>query len=334
MRPKAVASWAVLAASICGVAVGLLAALRPRQTLASQGQVTATAISAKFNLNASSIVFIKVPKVGGSTAAGVFRRVAKHRNLSGYADAGWIRREPGVWANHGTLQAMGPKLQLMHGPTLLVTWVRDPVERCLSQFYDFDVSRRKTPPTDENKINALQGCENENFKYVRPSARATVAETMRVYGFVGSTDRFDESMVALKLTFGLTFGDILYLRSKDSASARNPGKKSKHHHRTRVRVPHPPLSEESEAVQQQARSDNFRARNAQDTELLQAVGAQLDSAARRFAKFEEELAEYRQMLRSARGRCQHAADKCYWNDHGCGYECLDEIAARDRAKPR
>lgn len=144
--------------------------------------------------------------------------------------------------NHG---AFTPAAAAHLGRPLMFTTVRHPVGRVLSAyFYNLLGSHRSHQglPLEAGAqcIKALrqgddcelmQGFErhyvngdgifgrNHIFKYVAGDKR-TPAQAIAQYDFVFVTERFDESLVAFMLEYGLALGDIAYLRTKDRAGAR------------------------------------------------------------------------------------------------------------------
>ena len=48
-------------------------------------------------------------------------------------------------------------MSLLKRPVVLLTFVREPAARCLSEFYHFHVSRNAEAPSESNKIAALRG---------------------------------------------------------------------------------------------------------------------------------------------------------------------------------
>ena len=60
---------------------------------------------------------------------------------------------------------------------------------------------------------------NHIFKYIAGDKR-TAKQAFAQYDFVFITERFDESLVAFMLTYGLALRDIAYLRMKDRSGAR------------------------------------------------------------------------------------------------------------------
>jgi len=99
-----------------------------------------------------SLVFIKAIKVGGSTMAGVVRRIAAKFGMSGVQAKGqWIDSEPGVWANHGQYAKFPERLGELSGPKFVLAMMRNPLDRCLSAYYHLK-SHGKPMTTNSSSI--------------------------------------------------------------------------------------------------------------------------------------------------------------------------------------
>jgi len=115
---------------------------------------------------------------------------------------------------------------------VLFSVVRSPTKRLLSQFFHFEVSRRKTEPTDTNFFNyvkksgppnmigsyyvkALSLQVGPDFNMEKGGGPAELIEQiLNEYSFIGVTERMDESVVVLSMLLGVPLGDILYLTAK------------------------------------------------------------------------------------------------------------------------
>lgn len=139
--------------------------------------------------------------------------------------------------NHGKYM---PKAAASLVKPLLFTMIRHPVGRTLSAyFYNLLGSHRSHEglPIEMGKecVDLLQSgkhCSlldgfdehfvngngtfgrNHMFKYIQGNKKTATA-AFEQYDFVFVTERFDESLVAFMLTYGLTLRDIAYLRMKD-----------------------------------------------------------------------------------------------------------------------
>lgn len=84
-------------------------------------------------------ILVKPKKVGGSTMAGIIRRIGEKRGYWGYSNMLPIVWEPGVWANHAHLRTFWRHMWLLRRPSILIAWGRQPADRCLSSYYHFKV---------------------------------------------------------------------------------------------------------------------------------------------------------------------------------------------------
>jgi len=270
------------------------------------------------------LIYIKIPKCASSTTGGVARRIAAKHNLSGVHEKGsaW-RPEPVLWANHGKLAAKWSPLHALHQRAFLWTMVRQPVPRCLSAYYHFMESRHDAPNTAHAKVAYLRGCRDSVYSYTSPPKSAglfTPHQLVRdVYSFVGLVERYEESIVLLASMLRVPLAHVLFLKAKVSTEG------GAHDGLGIAFVPHPPLDEEPPSVQDEAWSASFNASNRNDYELYHAANAELERrwAANR-AVLDANLRTFRSMLMRAKELCGNwTSEDCYWNDNGCGVECLD-----------
>lgn len=332
--------------------------------------------------NGTNIVFVKVMKTASSTVSGALRRVCVHHGLSGCRAAQWIRTEPGLWAKHGPFDAswrealrhrfardydsrerpQPPDLAVLSSlarPTFLMTLVREPAARCLSQHYYFHAGAI----TDASKLRALSRCVDYQTRYLWPrggaaagirhgargaaragaGADASAARTaphsatriIGTYDLVGTTERLDETLVLVAAAIGVPLGHVLTAGSAKNSSL---GRRDPETHRLAPR--HPPLALEPEAVRAYARGPEFAARNAQDLELWRGATARIDAALGGSAPLRAARDALRGLQARARALCapSYTADgykadglRCLFNDQACNYECLDRHFAAGAA---
>lgn len=285
--------------------------------------------------------YVKVSKTGSSTVGGVMRRIAARHGLYG-VDTDKVKRnsreffEPVVLPNHGHELIKMDKIKglALKAPVLHVTWVREPVERALSEYYHFEVSR-KGASADSNAISTMLMSMNggKELKYVQTGREQDPEVVVKEYDFVGITERMDESMLALKHVLRLpSLCDILYVSAKNSSGPAHTDDVG------RVFVPHVPLSQQPHDVQQVAASRGFREKIAPDVRLYTAANAALDEQIRKIGAdvFAQELSAYQEWMGKAKAECAGAtsltgrSSDCYWNDNGCAYECLDQMCVRSQ----
>lgn len=290
-----------------------------------------------------NLVFIKVAKCASSTTAGVVRRIAAHNQLSGvWHDTVWSMSpppsapEPGIWANHGHLALKWGALRQLQQRTVLLTMVRLPATRCLSEYYHFEETRRGSSNEARAKVAALKGCKNFIFNYVTPGSGTWLARQLveDVYSFVGVVERYDESMVLLASLLRVPLSHVLYLKAKNS----NGGVDftEAYGFTGPSFVPHPPLEQEPSAVSAFAASADFNHSNKHDYELHAMANAALDRRWRtNQVELDAGLARFREMRARATELCADEAENeasCYWQDNGCAYKCLDRHFGETRVR--
>lgn len=290
-----------------------------------------------------NIIFVKVPKCASSTTGGIARRIAAHQGLSGVRYRRWItsEKEPGVWANHNKASVLWPLVNLLKKPTFIFTFIRDPVDRCLSAYYYFRAPLSRGPPAiiTEQKISALAQCRNAMFDYINPKEPPTLNMTttndvrrlvngvIQAYDFIGVTGDgiFDESVhLLIRSELRLPLQDGLYLSSKMSGGGRD----------SLAGVRHLPLAEEPHEVQSFAIGSKFKKRSALDLELVKMVTTSIRITYAHNPDLQSSLATFIRLRSTAEASCPIDWSKfsstnwvksCYWADNGCGYKCLDGL---------
>lgn len=205
----------------------------------------------------------------------------------------------------------------------MISWIREPAERALSAFYHFKASRESIKPTEKHILYYLSRADHEmNTNHLTEyiSFNETVSEIMTKYDFIGVQNRFTESMLVLAYRLGLDIEDMLYVKAKDShhLSVDNKGYPL---------IPTVPLRDQTQKVQDYLNGE-WRAKNAADYELWNAVNKELDQQIANIPHFNEILQRYQCLLDRAQAKCGqlpiHKTD-CYLNDQGCGIQCLRSV---------
>lgn len=311
-----------------------------------------------WDVSKTSIVFVKLQKVGGSTAGGVMRRVADHHGIAGahvgaYED--WdkdCRDSPVVWAHHGNFIRTYRMLRACKKvrPVFLATWVRNPLERCLSMFYHFRATRYQSRTTfaakrryclfevkDNLFIKTVGTWEQAEWRssllswqvplnFIKEKSKpANALKLFELYDFVGVTERFDESLLVLQDVLGLDDSDILYIASKNSTAGQR-GQQDIIMNRTVV--PNPGILNEDLKFQQLATNPTWIEKNEFALKFVEYANAALDGHIARIGRteFKRRMHLYKALLNRAKNECTSPTPKCYWNDNGCHYDCLDRIA--------
>jgi hypothetical protein len=298
------------------------------------------------------LLFLKPYKTGSSTASGITLRMSRNiaaRNLPPPSTAHGVP-EPMCRTryDHGWASHLFPTR--VRQRSFLWTLVRDPTARVVSQFFHFQVSRKKTEPSDENFKNYvrhgpvdmihdyyLDALSTSNYRKGRTDPVATVNGIFRDYDFVGVTERMDESAVALAMLLRLPLADILYLKAKghggyDDAGG-SPNKKCTYIWPSFV----------SSGLQEFFRTDEWQNIVQWDHAVFQAANRSLDLTIDKLGrtKFDHFLRKFREAKALAHDRClpktvfpcseggiYHSPEEtdCLWNDSGCANKCLDEIS--------
>jgi len=245
--------------------------------------------------------------------------------------------------------------------SFLWTVIRDPTDRAVSQFFHFIVGRHKVEPSDRNFRKALERgavMTTDYYLYILTmddytyedgghpgNATATTVirshDPIRIangilaeYDFIGITERFDESIVALQMLLGLSTADVLYLSAKHKGSYDDGGGKGHCDYIWPSFV--------SSGMRRYFASDEWHDRIRYDSLLYRAANRSLDlTIDEKFGRsaFERQLSRFVNARRVAQEECFPEAifpcseggeynnqTNCIWNDSGCGNDCLDRVA--------
>ena len=283
-----------------------------------------------FSAGNTSLFYVKVVKCASSTSAGVARRVAMHVGLNG-SRAGQFVDEPGVFAHHGVYRRFTATVDARVHPTFVFSIVRDPAARCLSNYYEIsgDTRLRITGVRDFDtsaKIRyANQTCSDFMYQYLAPRDGARFWELWRAFDFIGTVERYDESLVLLANRLRLPLTSITYLVVKNHTST---------HQQTREQVDREPeaMNEQPMEVSTFFAGDAFRLANGKDYELwhyaTQAVEAEIES----YAPYVD---LFRGLQAKAEAKCSVYDPKkvnCLWRDEQCNFKCLDRLASQENQK--
>lgn len=165
-------------------------------------------------------LFVKSPKTGSSTGAGINLRIASNVAQKQQVNNMTICKNR---FHHGTaLQRMYQNRNKTR--SFLWSIVREPTARVISRFFHFQVARKRVEPTDENVIDFLKHGRHqhqleyltlENMRNNDGKAGLTQVEAvnkiLKEYNFLGVTERMDESAVALQMLLGLEMTDVMYI---------------------------------------------------------------------------------------------------------------------------
>ena len=287
------------------------------------------------------LLFVKIDKAGSSTVSGVAARIAhslaKTTNKTGICRARishvWSKRHK---AKHGGLHVRNKTT------SFLWTILRDPAKRAASSFFFFAVGRTGANTSDASAIQHFESKPNFELAYVQnhPADQLATMNTARLssiaqtalgeFNFIGTLERLDESLVLLQLILDLEPSDVLYMNAKHNAEydSHTCNKLAK-----RVSTP---------AIEEYLSSEQWMRDNEGDYMFYDAVNRSIDLTIDFIGrtKFDRALTRFRQVKAIADRECEYMdpcidegvlrpegenGTRCYWQDSGCGYECLDRL---------
>jgi len=290
----------------------------------------------------TGFIFVKPYKTGSSTSSGINLRVA--RNVAqrlGHDDYEICHSR----FDHAVASEKYARRRA--ACSFMWTVIRSPQQRIISQFFHFQVSRKKIEPTDENFINYIKAGRYDVWDYylytlsTQPYKRGesdTVAAAngiLQDYDFIGITERMDESVVVLSMLLDLSLADVLYLKAKGKGGYDDAGGRG-----AKVCTYIWP-SFVSQGMQAFFETKEWKDIIHWDSVVYQAANRSLDLTIDKLgrAEFEKKLAKYEHAKEVTQERClprtvwpcspggtYSEQTDCLWNDSGCSNECMDEVA--------
>jgi hypothetical protein len=294
----------------------------------------------------TGFLYLKPFKSASSTLAGVNLRIS--RNVARRQRVGEMCR---ARFSHGPQPFAAASMfsRRTVGKSFLWTVLREPTARVVSQFFHFQVSKRKLKPTEanfrrflvkkdpHNKRDYYLQCLHPLQKFDRDKYDPVEAaqEILKEYDFIGITERLDESVVVLMILLNLKMGDILFLSSKAKGTYDAYGMNGK--------CTYIQPSFVSDGMQEALESKTWQNEVQYDQALYVAANQSLDLTIDRLGRenVEKELVRFQKAKQLIAERCepttvfpcdqngQPHTDKdtdCLWKDSGCGTECLDSVA--------
>jgi len=227
--------------------------------------------------------------------------------------------------------------------------IRDPTKRAVSQFFHFEVSRRKEEPTDSRFKRFLLEDKKEfltDYYYQTLSTKSrfdrrkndpieTANDILAEYDFIGITERMEESAVALMMLLDLKMSDILFLSAKGKGGYDDGGGESPGCTYIWPSFLSPGMEEFFDT------NDEWKEMIQYDVAIYKAANASLDLTIDALGRdlFAENLARFKHAREEAQRQCLptvvfpcdsggtlHKNTDCLWNDSGCGTTCLDRVA--------
>jgi len=302
--------------------------LQPSDTTSS-----ITSFKKQASFQRQNLVMVKPGKVGGSTLSGVIRHIAAHHGLSGYDNEEWIKGEPGIFSKHSKMRTLYDNIKSLKQKTFLLTIIRDPSERCLSDFNYFKTHGNHEGAYNrdyEDKLKYFeQYCTNVMLEYIAPQEKnevlsideSAVDEVVEMYDLIGLTERFNETMVLMKHLLGLQWRDILYIPTKVSGSSDKIQSYKSYEDET---------LELHEYVERKWKKTN------KDFYLHGKVEFEFERKIAMIPSFEEDLIKYEMLLDTIQRACWWVMDlnpsigKGYIKDAQRGYKCLNQVGDVDQ----
>ena len=316
-------------------------------------------------------LFVKPYKTGSSTASGVNLRLARNAayrqyynrtNVSSSSSSSSSVPNMMCLARSDHVQASQAFARRETSKSFLWTILREPSRRLVSQFFHFQVSRRKIEPTDVNFASYVQEGPSDMLHdyYYRslslrpyPATEATTVDPggpdnrtmmdlanhiLREYDFIGITERMDESIVVLSFLLNVPLGDVLYLTAKGHGGFDDGGG------RGGIRVcTYIWPSFVTPGMQNILEAEQWQRMSHWDQILYQSANRSLDLTIDKLGrnKVAQAVTRFQHALEVARNKClshtvfpcsaggDYTPDShtdCLWKDSGCGSPCLDQVA--------
>lgn len=199
--------------------------------------------------------------------------------------------------------------------SFLISLLRNPTKRAMSQFFHFRVSEEGTQPTDARFQSYLHnGTRRLSNYYVRDLAMhplhglqelnnydTLVQDIIDEYDFIAITERMDESLVVLKMLLDLDYGDILYMSAKSAGSFTAAGGGPNQKARCIYIVP----SFTTPGMKEFFASNYWKRYIAADLALYQAANASLSKTIESLGRdeFEQQLATFQRVKELAQQTC-------------------------------
>lgn len=286
------------------------------------------------------IIFIKSPKAASSTGAGISLRIAHELGNRLYNTSCTVNYTHSFSFFRGHAK---------RSPTCSLLWtiVREPALRQLSIYNFFFLARKginTTTVSPETINNFMATHKSGQFRYIATrkmtmsalehkspkQQQQLVSKLLQHYHFIAISERMDESLVAMKLLFGLQHADLIVLPSKVG-----------YDFQTCRPVPILKLTTDMTDFIQ----TNFTVNNI-DYLLYEAVNLSLDRTIQQLGHdfFHAQLQEHKRLQALAERQCLFTTqpcsknhmwkEECYAGDSGCGYKCVNHVLELDAKKRR
>jgi hypothetical protein len=283
------------------------------------------------------LVFVKLPKAASSTGSGITLRIARSVGKRVLKKKGGNKPKCAHKWQHGD------GFRRRESPSILWTILRDPSSRALSEYFHFQVSRRGMMPTSKSMIRFLRTRPSYQLNYIYSARRnSSVANTpakvirhhvMEEYNFVALVERLDESLVVMKLLWGLEDQDIIVLPAKQSGGY-DDGRFQNRCTKIQPAFTTPQVDKYVRTNFTKLNNDYllYAAANRSLDLTIEALGRERVAAQVQKHRWLQRVAEEKCLAQtifpcSAIGTWQvnESRHHCYWADSGCGHKCVDAM---------
>ncbi|CAE7839947.1 dnaJ [Symbiodinium sp. CCMP2592] len=182
------------------------------------------------------VVVVRVPKASSSSLASLFVRIGRtlgHLVPTGAGEKALRRRlskRRVMLASRHVLPRVAWDVWRATLPEFLaVASVRHPFKRCLSSFY-YESYTEASPPSTDDKLAWLQSscdsnrftefttcCSNFQYEFLSLWSNQTISDLISRYHFLFVTERMEDSLLAFRAQWNLTFNTMLHVRVKSSS---------------------------------------------------------------------------------------------------------------------
>jgi hypothetical protein len=282
------------------------------------------------------LVYVKLPKAASSTGSGINIRIARSVGKR-------VLKKKGNKPKCAHTYQHGDGFRRRESPSILWTILRDPSSRALSEFFHFKVSREGVVPTSESMIRFLRTRQSYQLHYIYSERKKSIVVNtpakvirhyvMEEYNFIALVERLDESLVVMKLLWGLEDQDIIVLPAKQSGGY-DDGRFEKKCTKIQPASTPPHIDEYLRTNFTNLNSDYlmYAVANRSLDLTIEALGRGRVAAEVQKHRWLQRAAEEKCLSRtifpcSASGTWQVHESKphCYWADSGCGHKCVDAM---------
>jgi hypothetical protein len=280
----------------------------------------------------TGFIFIKLHKCASTTVARIIRRISaiygrKHKHLANQDFKCKLH------SKHGFAFGLQNIQHRKRNQTYLFTFIREPTERFISDFFYHGVSKNHTTPSFANftkfvdfKTEEFRGLGGYEFPYLltdrsvvppqteeyifwnprQPESvqtpgllRKRVEHIIHDYDFIGVTSRMDESLVAFSMLLKMPLANVIYLHPRKVSGNYEYDKKRQ----ICFKIQKSALTDD---MKEYLDSDGWKAKIAGDNLLFKAANLSLDQTIENIIGkdiFDRKLEMYRRMMKAIQNVC-------------------------------